>query len=78
MGQVADDGSTVDWITSLRSQTIRKLMNEGPLQLPQFDERKEIIYPDVSDPPLVADRARTREELLTATEGGWRRFTGKA
>ncbi len=38
VGPVADDGSTVDWITSLRSQTIRKLMNEGPLQLSQFNE----------------------------------------
>ncbi|HZD04541.1 MAG TPA: IS1634 family transposase, partial [Longimicrobiales bacterium] len=68
----------VDWITSLRSPTIRKLMREGPLQLSLFDERDlaEISSPEFPgerllccrNPLLAADRARKRQELLAATE----------
>jgi hypothetical protein len=69
----------VDWITALRAPTIRKLMKEGgPLQLSLFDEQDlaEIRSPDFPGERLVAcrnpllaeDRARTREELLEATE----------
>jgi len=67
------------WITALRAPAIRKLMAEdGPLQLSLFDEQDlaEITSDDFPgerliacrNPVLAADRARTREELLAATE----------
>jgi hypothetical protein len=67
------------WITALRAPAIRKLMAEdGPLQLSLFDEQDlaEITSPDFPgerlvacrNPVLAADRARTREDLLAATE----------
>ena len=67
------------WITALRSPAIRKLMaDDGPLQLSLFDEQDlaEITSPDFPgerliacrNPVLAADRARTRTELLAATE----------
>jgi len=68
----------VDWITSLRAPTIRKLWKEGPLQLSLFDEQDlaEIRTPEFPgerlvacrNPLLAADRARKRQELLDATE----------
>lgn len=68
----------VDWITALRAPTIRKLWKEGPLQLSLFDDQDlaEIHSPDFPgerliacrNPLLAADRARTRQELLAATE----------
>ena len=67
------------WITALRAPAIRKLMaSDGPLQLSLFDQQNlaEITSPDYPgerliacrNPVLAADRARTREELLAATE----------
>jgi hypothetical protein len=67
------------WITALRAPAIRKLMAEdGPLQLSLFDQQDlaEITSGDFPgerliacrNPALAADRARTREELLAATE----------
>ena len=67
------------WITALRAPAIRKLMAEdGPLQLSLFDQQDlaEITSPDFPgerliacrNPVLAADRARTRDELLAATE----------
>jgi hypothetical protein len=67
------------WITALRAPAIRKLMaGDGPLQLSLFDQQNlaEITSPDYPgerliacrNPILAADRARTREELLAATE----------
>src|SRR5512135_1708974 len=63
------------WITALRAPAIKKLMaDDGPLQLSLFDQQ------DLADdfpgerlvacrnPALAADRARTRSELLAATE----------
>lgn len=69
----------VDWITSLRAPTIRKLSKEGgPLQLSLFDEQDlaEVTHPDFPDerfvacrnPLLAEDRRRTRQALLAATE----------
>ena len=68
----------LDWITSLRAPTIRKLWAEGPLQLTLFDDQDlaEITSPDFPgerliacyNPLLAQDRARTREELLQVTE----------
>jgi hypothetical protein len=67
------------WITALRAPAIRKLMaDDGPLQLSLFDQQDlaEITSPDFPgerliacrNPVLAADRARNRENLLTATE----------
>jgi hypothetical protein len=67
------------WITALRAPAIRKLMaGGGPLQLSLFDQQNlaEITSPDFPgerliacrNPVLAADRARTRDELLAATE----------
>ena len=67
------------WITALRAPAIRKLMADGgPLQLSLFDEQDlaEITSPAFPgerlvacrNPVLAAGRARTRDELLAATE----------
>ena len=79
----ADDGSELPgaygWITALRAPAIRKLMaGGGPLQLSLLDQQNlaEITSPDYPgerlvacrNPVLAADRARTRGELLAATE----------
>ena len=67
------------WITALRAPAIRKLMaGGGPLQMSLFDEQNlaEITSDDFPgerliacrNPVLAADRARTRDELLAATE----------
>jgi hypothetical protein len=78
-GTQRPDGDAYGWITALRAPAIRKLMaDDGPLQLSLFDEQDlaEITSPDFPgerliacrNPVLAADRARTREELLAATE----------
>ena len=78
-GTQRPDADTYEWITALRAPAIRKLMaDDGPLQLSLFDEQDlaEITSPDFPgerliacrNPVLAADRARTREELLAATE----------
>jgi hypothetical protein len=67
------------WITCLRHPAIKKLMADGgPLQLSLFDEQDlaEITSPDFPGERLIAcrnpfeaaKRARTRQELLAATE----------
>ncbi len=67
------------WITALRAPAIKKLMADGgPLQMSLFDQQDlaEITSPDFPgerlvacrNPVLAADRARTREDLLAATE----------
>jgi Transposase DDE domain len=78
-GTARPDADTYEWITALRAPAIRKLMaDDGPLQLSLFDEQDlaEITSPDFPgerliacrNPVLAADRARTRNELLAATE----------
>jgi hypothetical protein len=78
-GTQRPDADTYEWITALRAPAIRKLMaDDGPLQLSLFDEQDlaEITSEDFPgerliacrNPVLAADRARTREELLAATE----------
>ena len=67
----------VDWITALRSAQIRKLVEDGTIELSLFDERNlfEFTHPDfplerlvVCRNPLMAEkRARTRQSLLGAT-----------
>jgi hypothetical protein len=79
--RIRDDLAPVEgiaWITALRAPAIRRLVKTGVLQLSLFDECKlaEITSPDFPEerlvvcrnPLLAADRARTREELLSATE----------
>ncbi len=68
----------VDWITALRSVSIRVLVEQGHLQLGLFDERNllELSSPDYPgerlvacrNPELARLRARKREQLLCATE----------
>ncbi len=70
---------TYGWITALRAPAIKKLMaDDGPLQLSLFDQQDlaEITSGDFPgerlvacrNPHLAAGRARTRSELLAATE----------
>ena len=67
------------WITALRAPAIKKLMaDDGPLQLSLSGQQDlaEITSEDFPgerliacrNPVLAADRARTREDLLAATE----------
>src|ERR1700752_2923909 len=68
----------LDWISALRADQIRVLVNDGALQLSLFDEQNlvEITHPDYPDerlvcchnPALADERARKRAELLAATE----------
>jgi hypothetical protein len=69
----------LSWITCLRAPAIAKLAaDDGPLQLTLFDQQDlaEISHPDYPgerliacrNPALATERARKREELLTATE----------
>ena len=67
----------VEWITALRSGTIRKLVNDRNIQLGLFDERNlfEINHPDYPgerlvacrNPALVKRRGKKRRALLDAT-----------
>jgi len=78
-GTPRDGQDAYGWITALRAPAIKKLMaDDGPLQMSLFDQQNlaEITHPDYPgerlvachNPALAADRARTREELLAATE----------
>jgi transposase len=60
----------VDWITALKSVSIRSLVEQGHLQLGLFDQRNlaEITSPDYPGERLVKLRAHKRESLLQATE----------
>jgi len=68
----------IDWITALRSMSIRVLVEQGHLQLGLFDERNllELSSPDYPgerlvacrNPELARLRTHKREELLCATE----------
>ena len=69
----------VDWITALKAPTIKKLARTGVFQPSLFDEQNLGEITDVAEfpgerlivcrNPLVgSQRARKREELLTATE----------
>jgi transposase len=75
----------LDWITALRAPAIRELVNSGCLQLSLFDQTDmaEIVSPDYpgerlivcKNPLLAAERARKRQDLLTATEKELSRIT---
>ena len=68
----------LDWISALRNEQIRKLVDVGSLQLSLFDERDLAEFIDPTFPgerlvacrnPLLAEeRRRKRIELLAATE----------
>jgi hypothetical protein len=68
----------VDWITALKSASIRALVEQGQLQLGLFDERNllELSSPEYPgerlvacrNPELARLRSHKREELLAATE----------
>jgi hypothetical protein len=68
----------LDWITALRAPQVKKLARDGDLQLTLFDvqDLAEITSPGFPgerlvacmNPFLEAERARTRESLLAATE----------
>ncbi len=68
----------VDWITALKTASIRKLVEGGALQLDLFDERNlfEFVHADYPgerlvacrNPALARKRAQTRESMLSATE----------
>jgi hypothetical protein len=69
----------IGWITALRARAIATLArDDGPLQMSLFDQQDlaEITHPDYPDerliacrnPLLAAQRARTRGDLLAATE----------
>ena len=72
------DVDGLDWITALRNDSIKKLVNKNSIQLSLFDERDlaEVTSDDypgerliVCRNPLLADeRARKRKELLAAAE----------
>ena len=72
------DTDGLDWITALRAPTIKKLAEDGTVDLSLFDERDlaEIQHPDFPGERLVAcrnpllaeERTRKRNELLQATE----------
>jgi len=68
----------LDWIGALKAPQIRKLAEEGIVQPSLFDEQDlaEVTSPEYPgerliacrNPYLAEDRARTRRELLAATE----------
>jgi len=68
----------LDWITALRAPTIKKLAEDGAVDVSLFDQRDlaEIQHPDFPgerlvvcrNPLLAVERTRKREELLQATE----------
>ena len=68
----------LDWITALRAPALKELVGGGHLQMSLFDERDmaAITSPDFPgerlivcrNPDLARERARKREDLLTATE----------
>jgi transposase len=72
------DAGGVDWITALKSTSIRGLLEQGQLQLGLFDERNlvEIDSPDYPgerlvacrNPELAKLRAHKRDDLLACTE----------
>jgi transposase len=68
----------IDWVSALRAPSIKRLVEQSDLQLSLFDELDlmEISSSDYPgerlvvcrNPYLAEDRARTRRELLDATE----------
>lgn len=78
----------LQWVTALRAPALRRLLEDGSLQISLFDERDmaEIQHPDYPGErlitcrnPLMADRrACKRDALLTATERELDKIVGAA
>ena len=76
--EALSDVDGVEWITALRSVSIRALVEQKHLQPDLFDERNllELTHPDYPgerliacrNPQLAKLRARKRQDLLAATE----------
>ena len=77
--ELNEAGAGFGWITALRNPAVAKLAeDQGPLQMSLFDQHNlvEIAHPDYPgerliacrNPLLAAQRARTRDKLLQATE----------
>jgi transposase len=68
----------IDWVSALRASSVKKLVQEGDLQLSLFDKRDlaEITSPHhpgerlivCKNPYLAQERAKTRNDLLAATQ----------
>ena len=77
----------VDWITALKSVSIRALVEQGQLQLDLFDQRNlfELTAPDYPgerliacrNPALAALRTHKRQDLLAATEASLARIQAR-
>jgi len=75
------------WISALRSQAIRNVVNGGSLQMSLFDEKNlaEIHAPEFPHERLIAchntllaeERRQKRERLLAATEKGLEKIAGE-
>jgi transposase len=72
------DVEGLDWITALRNDSIKKLVEQGAIQMTLFDERDlaEVTSDDYPgerlivcrNPLLAEERARKRNELLASAE----------
>ena len=77
----------IDWITALKSASLRALVEQGQLQLGLFDQRAlfELSSPDYPgerlvacrNPELAKLRAHKREELLAATEANLAKISAR-
>ena len=75
----------IDWITALKSASIKALVEDGQLQLDLFDERNLLEFTSSEypgerlvacrNPPLARSRAHKREALLLATERSLKKIT---
>lgn len=82
------DAAGIEWITALKTQAIRNLVEGGALQLELFDERNlfELTHPDYPGERLVACRnpelkklrAYKRQSLLEATARELKQVQGMA
>ena len=82
------DSATIAWITALKTQAIRTLVEDGALQLELFDERNlfELKHPDYPGERLVACRnpelrklrGHKRRSLLEATARELEKVRGMA
>jgi hypothetical protein len=82
------EAADLRWLTCLRAPQIAALAaDDGPLQMSLFDTQDlaEIAHPDYPgerliacrNPALAAERARKREQLLTATEAALAPITAR-
>jgi len=75
----------IDWITALRTETLKRLVEDKSIQPELFDERNlfEFTHPDFPkermvacrNPDLARKRAHTRKDLIRATQEALARVT---